>query len=184
MKWLLSATFLVGAVWFLASGDGAPDGSPLATKSLLESKRESSDGPQSVPVGIDSQSTLPELNADPNEVTESGEADLESQIIEIGEPIDPEDPSAWSISDANEVVSVGDPIDPEDPAAWSVDRNNEVVNIGEYIDPEDPAAWTVDRSVEVINIGDYVSPEDAATWSVDHSVENINIGEPLDPERQ
>ena len=88
-------------------------------------------------------------------------------VINIGELMDPDDPSTWPVDENTEVINIGEPMDPDDPSTWPVDENTEVINIGEPMDPDDPSTWPVDENTEVINIGEPMDPDDPLTWPRD-----------------
>ena len=184
MKYLLGAIFLVGLVWFVASGLNAPQTATVAAGSLMESQQGGTEVAQ--PAATDAVAQSEALRRDLAESDTAGRSETppESAIIEIGEPIDPQDSAVWSTSEDNTVINIGEMIDPDDPLVWSADRNREAVNIGELVDPGDPATWSVDQSVEPVSIGDYTHPTDGAEWFVDYGADGIDIGESLDPERQ
>ena len=88
----------------------------------------------------------------------------DSRVINIGEPMDPDDPSTWPQSDSTEVINIGEPMDPDDPSTWPQSESTEVINIGEPMDPDDPSTWPRSDSNEVINIGLPMDPDDPSTW--------------------
>lgn len=184
MKWLLGAISLAGVIWFVASGLNAPQPVTEVAVSLMESQQGSTDIAQPAATDAVAQSEVPRSDLAQINTAGRSEKPTESAIIEIGEPIDPQDSAVWSTSEDNTVINIGEMIDPDDPLVWSEDRTREVVNIGEPVDPGDPAQWSVDRSLEPISIGEYTHPQDAAAWFVDYADDGIDIGEPLDPERQ
>ena len=106
----------------------------------------------------------------------------EGGVINIGEPMDPDDPSTWPVNENTEVINIGEPMDPDDPSTWPVDENMEVINIGEPMDPDDPSTWPVDENTEVINIGEPMDPDDPPMWDQPNDTKVINIGEPMDPD--
>ena len=40
--------------------------------------------------------------------------EIEDTVINIGEPMDPDDPSTWPQIDNTEVINIGEPMDPDD----------------------------------------------------------------------
>lgn len=100
-----------------------------------------------------------------------------TELINIGEPLDPE---TYVGQGAKELINIGDDIDPEaDPNLYSTP--SEVVNIGEYIDPEgDPNLGR--QSSEYINIGEDIDADEYFYGSTKGADKLINIGEPLDPD--
>ena len=108
--------------------------------------------------------------------------DDSDRVINIGEPMDPDDPSTWPQSESTEVINIGEPMDPDDPSTWPQSENTEVINIGDPMDPDDPSTWPQSENTEVINIGDPMDPDDPYTWPQPDSTEVINIGEPMDPD--
>ena len=89
----------------------------------------------------------------------------EDTVINIGEPMDPDDPSTWPQPENTEVINIGEPMDPDDPSTWPQPENTEVINIGEPMDPDDPYTWPQSDNTEVINIGEPMDPDDPYTWS-------------------
>ena len=47
--------------------------------------------------------------------------------------------------DQDGVINIGEPMDPDDPSTSSVDENTEVI-IGEPMDPDDPSTWPADEN--------------------------------------
>ena len=120
-------------------------------------------------------------DATPVPQPESAE-DSEDGVINIGEPMDPDDPSTWPQPENTEVINIGEPMDPDDPSTWPQPENTEVINIGEPMDPDDPSTWPQPENTEVINIGEPMDPDDPSTWPQPENTEVINIGEPMDPD--
>jgi hypothetical protein len=108
--------------------------------------------------------------------------DDKDRVINIGEPLDPDDPFTWAKSESTEVINIGEPMDPDDPSTWPQSESTEVINIGEPMDPDDPSTWPQSESTEVINIGELVDPEDSFNLPRSDSSEVITIGEPMDPD--
>ena len=106
----------------------------------------------------------------------------EDGVINIGEPMDPDDPSTWPQPETTEVINIGEPMDPDDPSTWPQPDSTEVINIGEPMDPDDPSTWPQLENTEVINIGEPIDPDDPSTWPPPENTEVINIGEPMDPD--
>ena len=95
---------------------------------------------------------------------EEKEIDDASGVFNIGEPLDPDDPSTWLQSASIEVFNIGEPLDPDDPSTWPRSESTEVINIGPPMDPDDPSNWPQSESAEVINIGPPMDPDDPSTW--------------------
>ena len=179
MKWLLVAVILVGAVWWMIS---AREEAPLSE----------------VPLALPAAPTDPLSNQaeiDPTRAGEQTEAEAieevvaeevndldQGGVINIGEPMDPDDPSTWPVDENTEVINIGEPMDPDDPSTWPMDENTDMVNIGEPMDPDDPSTWPVDENTEVINIGEPMDPDDPLIWPIDDNTAVINIGEPMEPD--
>ena len=99
------------------------------------------------------------------EPTDELGGDDNDRVINIGEPMDPDDLSTWPQSESTEVINIGEPMDPDDPSTWPQSENTEVINIGEPMDPDDPYTWPQPDSTEVINIGEPMDPDDPSTWN-------------------
>ena len=182
MKWLLGAVILVGAVWWMtsdreeASVSEAPAGLPPAPSVELSNEAKSDLTRSGEKADFAEAEAIEEVVAEEvNDLDQDG-------VINIGEPMDPDDPSTWPVDENTEVINIGEPMDPDDPSTWPVDENTEVINIGEPMDPDDPSTWPVDESTEVINIGEPMDPDDPLTWAQPEGAEVINIGEPMDPD--
>ena len=179
MKWVLSAVILVGAVWWMISAreeapvSEAPLALPAAPSDSLSNQAEID------PIRAGEQA---EAEATKGMVAEEVIDPDQDGVINIGEPMDPDDPSTRPVDENAEVINIGEPMDPDDPSTWPVDENAEVINIGEPMDPDDPSTWPVDENTEVINIGEPMDPDDPTTWPQRESTEVINIGEPMDPD--
>ena len=145
MKWLWAAVAGVALVlvWQGVSpmlrGSGPADGGASATPpSELASDAPSAkalegaewDEPQKVEIPDATPVPQPESAEDP-----------ENGVINIGEPMDPDDPSTWPQPENTEVINIGEPMDPDDPSTWPQAENTEVINIGEPMDPDDPSTW-------------------------------------------
>ena len=96
--------------------------------------------------------------------TDELDVDDKDRVINIGEPMYPDDSSNWSQSESTEVINIGEPMDPDDPSNWSQSESTEVINIGDPMDPDDPSTWPQSKSTEVINIGEPMDPNDPSTW--------------------
>ena len=179
MKWLLGAVTLAAAVWWVISDreetslSEAPVGLPPAPS--VEFSNEAK-------IDLTRSGEQAEVEATKEMVAEEVNDLDQDGVINIGEPMDPDDPSTWPVDESTEVINIGEPMDPDDPSTWPVDENTEVTNIGEPMDPDDPSTWPVDENTEVINIGEPMDPDDPSTWPVDENMEVINIGEPMDPD--
>ena len=138
MKWLLGAVILVGAVWWMIS---AREEAPVS-EALLALPAQSSD-----PLSIQAE-------IDPTPATEQAEAEAIKEMV-AEEAVE---------LDQDGVINIGEPMDPDDPSTWPVDENTEVINIGEPMDPDDPSTWPQPESTEVINIGEPMDPDDPSTW--------------------
>ncbi|MDB4048708.1 hypothetical protein N9485_00720 [Luminiphilus sp.] len=75
------------------------------------------------------------------ELTDEFDGDDKDRVINIGEPMDPDDPSTWPQSESTQVINIGEPMDPDDPYTWPQSERTEVINIGEPMDPDDPSTW-------------------------------------------
>ena len=142
MKWLAMAVLLVAAVWLLAGRAPEPSETPGASEMAPEPIK----GPEPIldpmpvsQVGGDKSdeaaTAAPSTAAD-----DSLELDTDS-VINIGEPMDLDDPSTWPQPENTEVINIGEPMDPDDPSTWPEPENTEVINIGEPMDPDDPSTW-------------------------------------------
>lgn len=102
-----------------------------------------------------------------------------TELINIGEPLDPE---TYVGQGAKELINIGDDIDPEaDPNLYTAP--SEVINIGEYIDPEgDPNLGR--QPSEYINIGEDIDADEYFYGTAKGADKLINIGEPLDPDEE
>ena len=183
MKWLLGAAILVGAVW-LWTLQGLSDAPDKSLKSALEAQPEKAPEPvwQAMPDDRDNAMAEParmDQSQDSAPVSERADKD---EVINIGEPMDPDDPSTWPQPENTEVINIGEPMDPDDPSTWPQSENTEVINIGEPMDPDDPSTWPQSENTEVINIGEPMEPGDSSTWPQPENTEVINIGEPMDPD--
>lgn len=179
MRLLVIALVLVAAVWLWTAQQ--PD-QPASAKPIVDdsSPLGATEPPHNAmePLSMNLQvSPEADLEAEPSAVEPGAET-----VINIGEPMDPDDPSTWPVDENTEVINIGEPMDPDDPSTWPVDENTEVINIGEPMDPDDPSTWPVDESTEVINIGEPMDPDDPLTWAQPEGAEVINIGEPMDPD--
>ena len=50
-------------------------------------------------------------------------------------------PQLWPQPKNTEVINIGEPMDPDDPSTWPQPESTEVINIGEPMDPDDPSTW-------------------------------------------
>ena len=164
MEWLLVAAVLVGAVWWIISAREetlvleAPLALPAAPSDPLSNEAEID------PTGAGEQAEVIEAEAIEEMVAEEAVEVDQDGVVNIGEPMDPDDPATWPVNENTEVINIGEPMDPDDPSTWPVDENTEVINIGEPMDPDDPSTWPVDDNTEVINIGEPMDPDDPSTW--------------------
>lgn len=135
MKWFLTAIAMVIAVAIRTSQESGVE--PLTHLPLPISNKNmpSAIAPESM---IESSLDM----APPPEVPNFSKAEqADGGVINIGEPMNPDDLYAWSQQDNTEVINIGEPMDPDVPSTWSEPENTEPINIGEPIDPDDPAAW-------------------------------------------
>ncbi len=175
MRGLLTATAVVAAVVIWTSREpvvepseplspASSDGLPSFTETELEGEplMESVPPPQ-VPATFEAKPA-------------------DGGVINIGEPMDPDDPSTWPQPGSNEVSNIGEPMDPDDPSTWPQPENTELINIGEPMDPDDPSTWPQPENTEAINIGEPMDPDDPSIWPQPDTTEVINIGEPMNPD--
>ena len=183
MKWLSGGVILVGAVW-LWTLQGPADVPDRSLTTVLETKPERAPDPVWKTAPEDNgnavaESVRTDQSKDSAPVSEG--ADIET-VINIGEPMDPDDPSTWPQPENTEVINIGEPMDPDDPSTWPQPENTEVINIGEPMDPDDPSTWPQPENTEVINIGEPMDPDDPSSWPQSENTEVIKIGEPMDPD--
>ena len=119
MKWLLGAAILVGAVW-LWTLQGPADTPDQSLESVLEMQPEKTPDPVWKAMPDDNGKAVVEparmdQSQDSAPVSEGVDRD---QVINIGEPMDPDDPSTWPQSETTEVINIGKPMDPDDPSTW------------------------------------------------------------------
>ncbi len=183
MKWLWAAAGVVAVVWgwiALTPADTSEPAEPFVIEAPKEAPEPASG------LGESSRDDyLPPDAADPAVATIESEGpatDDRDQVINIGEPMDPNDPSTWPQSESTEVINIGEPMDPDDPSTWPQSESTEVINIGEPMDPDDPSTWPQPENSEVSNIGEPMDPDDPSTWPQSENTEVINIGEPMDPD--
>ena len=157
MKWLLTAIALVVAVavWSLLD--------PVVEPSAPSLPASSDDLPSFVEPEPEAESVI-EITPRPEVVPASEAERADDGVINIGEPMDPDDPSTWPQPENTEVINIGEPMDPDDPSTWPQPESTEVINIGEPMDPDDPSTWPQPESTEVINIGEPMDPDDPSTW--------------------
>ena len=116
MKWLWAAAGVVAVVWGWAAlipADAPAPAEPFVTKVPAKAPEpasglgESSSSDHAMP---DAEgSTLAPIEA------EAPATDDRDQVINIGEPMDPDDPSTWPQPENTEVINIGEPMDPDDP---------------------------------------------------------------------
>ena len=179
MKWLLGAVILVGAIWWVTSDreEALVSEAPLALPAAPSDP--SSNQAEIDPTRAGEQAEVEAIK----EIVAEEVIDLDQEgVINIGEPMDPDDPSTWPVDENTEVINIGEPMDPDDPSTWPMDENTDMVNIGEPMDPDDPSTWPVDENTEVINIGEPMDPDDPLIWPIDDNTAVINIGEPMEPD--
>ena len=183
MKWLAMAVVLVAAVWLLAGR--APE--PLENPGAAEMAPKPIKGPEPILDLVPAPQARGDKSDETPTTAPSADADDAlapdtDGVINIGEPMDPDDPSTWPQPENTEVINIGEPMDPDDPSTWPQRESTEVINIGEPMDPDDPSTWPQPENTEVINIGEPMDPDDPSTWPQRESTEVINIGEPMDPD--
>ena len=180
MRYLLAPILLLGVVFVYWQAKGPqPD-----TEADPLSVEETPDSPlpvtlMEIEAGPDGAGNLGSIQSRRPEVDAEIE-DLEPEVINIGAPMDPDDPSTWPETNNTQVVNIGEPMDPDDPSTWPEANNTEVVNIGEPMDPNDPSTWPETETTVVVNIGEYMAPDEPATWPEPENREVVNIGEPMD----
>ena len=164
MKYVVFATILVALALVVASVQ-----SPQQPDTSSELPAAASDP---LPAGLkpDSQANLwaeaplETIESVPVELPASRPSEETLGVINIGPPMDPDDPSTWPQSDDTEVINIGEPMDPDDPSTWPQSYDTEVINIGEPMDPDNPYTWPQSDNTEVINIGEPMDPDDPSTW--------------------
>ncbi len=104
-----------------------------------------------------------------------------SEIINIGEFIDPDMDVSLANNHNNEVVNIGKFIDVDKEVPVEHDPNQEIVNIGEYIDVDEIIIAGSYTNEKIVNIGEFISVDEIYT-SKDLPGKKIdNIGKPLPP---
>ena len=182
MKWLLGAVTLAAAVWWVMSDREEAPLSEAPTGLHSAPSVEFSNEAESDLIRSGEQADVADAEAIKEVVAEEVNDLDQDGVINIGEPMDPDDSSTWAVDENTEVINIGEPMDPDDPSTWAVDENTEVINIGEPMDPDDPSTLPVDENTEVINIGEPMDPDDPLTWPIDENTAVVNIGEPMDPD--
>ena len=134
MKWLLTAIAVVfaAAVWSLLD--------PVVEPFAPSLPASSDDLPSFVEPEPEAESSTG-MTPRPEVVPASEAEPADDGVINIGEPMDPDDPSTWPQSESTEVINIGEPMDPDDPSTWPEPESTEVINIGEPMDPDDPSTW-------------------------------------------
>ena len=119
MKWLLGAAILVGAVW-LWTLQGPADAPDQGLKSVLEAQPEKVPDPvwKAIPDDSDNAIAEPVRMDQSQDSTPAPEGTDKDDVINIGEPMDPDDPSTWPQPESTEVINIGEPMDPDDPSTW------------------------------------------------------------------
>ena len=141
MKWLLGAVLLVGVVWLWTLQEPT-DARDQSSKSVLGADPEKAPEPVWRRMPDDSGNAMAEVRIDQSQdLAPASEGADEQEVINIGEPFDPDDPSTWPQSENTEVINIGEPMDPDDPSTWTQSESTEVINIGEPMDPDDPSTW-------------------------------------------
>ena len=123
MKWLWAA---FGAVALVLAWQGM---SPLFNGSDTAEKKAGVSAPTSA-LATDTPST------NTVERVEWGEP----QRAQIPDPTPLPQPDVAEGSEDG-VINIGEPMDPDDPSTWPQPENIEVINIGEPMDPDDPSTW-------------------------------------------
>ncbi|MDA9711464.1 hypothetical protein N9U42_03755 [Luminiphilus sp.] len=175
MKWLFTAIAAVVAVviWTLRE--------PVVESSATFSSASNQDIPSFIESEPEGESFMEKVP--PPKVPATFETKpVDGVVINIGEPMDPDDPSTWPQPENTEVINIGEPMDPDDPSTWPQPENTEVINIGEPMDPDDPSTWPQPENTEVINIGEPMDPDGPSTRPQPDTTEVINIGEPVNPD--
>ena len=169
MKWLWAAVAGVALVLVWQGVSSLFTGSDSADINASASTRTSELAPEATSTealeGVEWDELQRVEIPDPTPVPQPDSAeDSEDGVINIGEPMDPDDPSTWPQPENTEVINIGEPMDPDDPSTWPQSENTEVINIGEPMDPDDPYTWSQPENTEVINIGEPMDPDDPSTW--------------------
>ena len=104
MKWLLTAIALVVAVavWSLLD--------PVVEPSAPSLPASSDDLPSFVEPEPEAESLI-EMTPRPEVVPASESEPADDGVINIGEPMDPDDPSTWPQPENTEVINIGEPMD-------------------------------------------------------------------------
>lgn len=189
MRWLWAAiagvALVLVLVWqglnplFRGSDPADVDAGASTPASELAPEATSTKALEGVEWDAPQRAQIPEPTPVPQPDSAEGSED---GVINIGEPMDPDDPSTWPQPETTEVINIGEPMDPDDPSTWPQPDSTEVINIGEPMDPDDPSTWPQLENTEVINIGEPIDPDDPSTWPPLENTEVINIGEPMDPD--
>ena len=116
-----------------------------------------------------------DLSASETLVSEAIDPDKPSELISIGEYIDPD--RGADLSQPIATIEIGEYIDPDRGADYSEPSN--AIEIGEYIDPDRGAVLEV-NPLEVLSIGAFIDPD---SLSVTNSQEAVEVGEYVDPDR-
>ena len=156
---LVVAVVLIAAAYVTFNEPEISDTGLPAISTPVEAEESAGIEPQQLQLDADT----PSASAPAQDITATPDQN-DSRIINIGEPMDPDDPSTWPQSDSTEVINIGEPMDPDDPSTWPKSDSTEVINIGEPMDPDDPSKWPQSESTEVINIGPPMDPDDPSTW--------------------
>ena len=189
MRWLWAAiagvALVLVLVWqglnplFRGSDPADVDAGASTPASELAPEATSTKALEGVEWDAPQRAQIPEPTPVPQPDSAEGSED---GVINIGEPMDPDDPSTWPQPETTEVINIGEPMDPDDPSTWPQPDSTEVINIGEPMDPDDPSTWPQLENTEVINIGEPIDPDDPSTWPPPENTEVTNIGEPMDPD--
>ena len=105
MKWLLGAAILVGAVW-LWTLQGPADAPARGLESVLETQPERAPEPvwKAMPDDSDNAMAQPaRMDQSQDSVPVSERVDKD-EVINIGEPMDPDDPSTWHINVLSKIL--------------------------------------------------------------------------------
>jgi hypothetical protein len=130
---------------------------------------------------VPATTTVPDLNTGWSDPVLTFESWSDEPPVEIGEPLDPDDPlnAVMAMAD-EEPVGIGPPLDADNPSAWQPEESSEApIELGEPLNADDPEAWQPERiSEEVIEIGYELDPDDPWGWVPDDAPdEPIEIGE-------
>lgn len=128
--------------------------------------------------GLEQRAVAPKT--DVIDATKEVVGDTESADISIGAAIDPSDALIFSASERIAVIEVGEPLDPEDLSQLGVGYAFSI-NVGEASEPESPSPFlTQAGEVMVINDGEPGEPAESWLPSLDENHAFVHVGEPLE----